>query len=212
MELISQPALQELYQAYGLYAVFFFILLESMGIPMPGETILIAAGIYAGASNRISVASLVATAASAAIVGDNLGYFVGRSIGQESIRKYGRHVRLDERRIRLGRYLFLRQGDKIVFFGRFVAVLRAFAALLAGANQMAWPRFLAMNALGGICWATLIGVSSYFFGERIERMAAPVGMAVLLGVLLLIIATVMYARRYEAQLQDLADRLCRDPQ
>ena len=132
MELLSEPTLEALCQAYGLYAVFAFIALESMGVPLPGETILIVAGIYAGATRRIDILSVIGIAASAAIIGDNIGYLVGRSVGQASLRKYGRHIGLDERRIKIGQYLFLRQGGKIVFFGRFVAVLRAFAALLAG--------------------------------------------------------------------------------
>jgi len=148
MELLSEPALEALCQSYGLYAVFAFIALESMGVPMPGETILIVAGIYAGATRSIDVVSLIGTAALAAIIGDNIGYLVGRSVGQASLRKYGRYIRLDERRIKIGQYLFLKQGGKIVFFGRFVAVLRAFAALLAGVNRMRWSRFLLMNALG----------------------------------------------------------------
>jgi membrane protein DedA with SNARE-associated domain len=210
MELLAAPALRDLFELYGLYVLFCFIMLESMGIPMPGETILIIAGIYAGSTRRIEIIPLIATATLAAIVGDNLGYLVGRLVGQASLRKYGGYLRLDERRLKVGRYLFLKQGGKIVFFGRFVAFLRAFAAVLAGANQMSWPRFLAMNALGGLCWASLVGGGAYVFGERIERVTATLGALLLFGGIVLIAGAALYFRRYEAALEQLAEQSCSD--
>lgn len=84
---------------------------------------------------------------------DNTGYRFGRSIGIRLLVQYGKYNRLNEPRLKVGQYLFMRYGGKIVFFGRFVALLRTYAALLAGANRMNWPYFLIMNALGGICWA-----------------------------------------------------------
>lgn len=211
MELLSEPTLEALCQSYGLYAVFAFIALESMGVPLPGETILIVAGIYAGATRRIDIFSVIGIAASAAIIGDNIGYLVGRLVGQASLRKYGRHIGLDERRIKIGQYLFLRQGGKIVFFGRFVAVLRAFAALLAGVNRMAWSRFLLMNALGGVCWATLVGGSAYVFGNRIEHLATPLAITLFLVAVALIVAATFYIANCEVELGNRAERELRDP-
>ena len=103
---------------------------------MPGETVLVSAALYAGSTNRLAIASVILVAATAATVGGTIGYVVGRFIGIPLLLRYGRNVRFDERRLRLGQYLFLRHGGKIVFFGRFVALLRTFAAMLAGANRM----------------------------------------------------------------------------
>src|SRR4029077_532288 len=136
---------------------------------------LVTAALYAGATHRIDIASVVLVAAAGAIIGDNIGYLVGRSIGVRLLARHGRYVRLDEARLKVGQYLFLRHGGKIVFFGRFVAFLRAFAALLAGINRMPWPHFLLMNALGGICWATLFAGGAYLFGAEMKRLAGPVG-------------------------------------
>ena len=137
---------------------------------MPGETALVTAALYAGSTHQIGIASVVLVAAMAAIIGDNIGYLIGRSIGIRLVVRYGGYVRLNEPRLKVGQYLFLRHGGKIVFFGRFVAFLRTFAALLAGVNRMSWPHFLIMNALGGICWASLFGGGAYLFGEQMKRV------------------------------------------
>ena len=115
--------------------------------PASRKTALVTAAIFAG-QGALNIEGVIGSAILAAILGDNCGYWVGRELGFRFVYRYGRYVRLDERRLKLGQYLFMRHGGKIVFFGRFVAFLRAFAAVLAGANRMSWPRFLAMNALG----------------------------------------------------------------
>ena len=146
------------------------------------------AALYAGSTHRFSIASVVLVAATAAIIGDNIGYLIGRSIGVRLIARYGKYVRLNELRLKVGQYLFLKHGGKIVFFGRFVAILRTYAALLAGANRMSWHHFLIMNALGGICWASLFGVGAYLFGEQIELMAGAVAFIFLVAAIGLAIA------------------------
>jgi membrane protein DedA with SNARE-associated domain len=179
---LSPSWIQDLIQAYGLWVLFTVIMLESMGIPMPGETALITAALYAGSTHQIGIAAgvLVAAAAAAAMIGDNIGYLIGRSIGIRLVMRYGRYLRLNEPRLKVGQYLFLRHGGKIVFFGRFVAFLRTFVALLAGVNRMSWPHFLIMNALGGICWASLFGGGAYLFGEQMKRVAGPGSLLLLL--------------------------------
>lgn len=172
MDVLSPTWIHGLIQTYGLWVLFTLVMLESMGIPLPGETALVTAALYAGSTHQIGVAWVVLVAAMAAIMGDNIGYFVGRSIGVRLVARYGRYVRLDESRLKVGQYLFLRHGGKIVFFGRFVALLRTYAALLAGVNRMSWPHFLIMNALGGICWALLFGGGAYLFGSQVKRVAA----------------------------------------
>ncbi len=149
---MTSSLVTHLVQAYGYYGVFALIALESMGIPLPGETALIAAAVYAGATHHLSIVVLAVVAASAAIIGDNSGYWIGRTGGQRLAERYGRFVRLDRAKLKVGRYLFARYGVKVVFFGRFVAVLRTFAAFFAGVSTMPWWRFLVANAAGGLLW------------------------------------------------------------
>ncbi len=122
------------------------------------------------------------------------------------LRRYGRFLRLEERRLKLGQYLFLKHGGKVVFFGRFVAVLRAFAAFLAGTNRMPWPRFLFFNATGGIVWATLYGLGGYFLGDNIHRLTGTVGTIAIVLAALLIIGFLLFLRRNEHHLEDEAER------
>src|SRR5712671_5993959 len=180
-DLVSPVWIQNLIQTYGLWILFGVVMLESMGVPMPGETALVTSALYSCATHRIDITSVVGVAALAAIVGDNLGYLVGRSIGPRLTTRYGRYVGLDERRLKLGQYLFRRHGGKIVFFGRFVAFLRALAAVLAGTNLMPWRHFLIMNALGGILWASLFGFGACLLGEEMKRVAGPVGLLLLVA-------------------------------
>ena len=147
--------------AYGYFAVFAIVALESSGVPMPGETALVTAAIFAG-QGTLNVFVVAACAAAGAIIGDNAGYWVGREFGFPIAYRYGRYVSLDEARLKLGQYLFLRHGGKIVFFGRFVAVLRAFAAFLAGVNRFEWEQFFFFNAAGGVIWASIYASGGFF--------------------------------------------------
>ena len=196
---------------YGYWAVLVFVAIESSGIPFPGETTLIFASIYAGTTHRLSIVLVIAAAAAGAIIGDNLGFWVGREGGYRLLRRYGRYIRLDERRLKLGQYLFRKHGSKVVFFGRFVAVLRAWAAFLAGTNRMPWPDFLLFNALGGITWATLYGLGGYFLGNNINRFTGPVGYALLALGVLSIIASFFIVRRNEERLEKEAEQAMPGP-
>jgi membrane protein DedA with SNARE-associated domain len=193
LDVLSPPWIQGLITSYGLWILFVLVMVESMGVPMPGETALVTAAFYAGSTNRIGIVPVVIVAAAGAIVGDNIGYLIGRSIGLPLLVRYGRYIRLDEARLKVGQYLFLTHGGKIVFFGRFIAFLRAFAAVLAGANRMRWPHFLIMNALGGICWAALFGSGAYIFGERITRVSGPVSLLLLAVAAGLIVAGILFS-------------------
>ncbi len=177
------PFLHHLHQfvaEYGYFAIFLLVALESAGVPMPGETALVSAAVFAGRGD-FHIGLVIACAAAAAILGDNAGYWVGREFGFPLIYRYGRYIRVDEGRLKVAQYLFQRHGGKIVFFGRFVAILRAFAAFLAGVNHLPWPRFLFFNALGGVVWATLFGFGGYFLGFAFEHYARPVGVTALIG-------------------------------
>ena len=126
--------------------VFLLVAIESLGIPLPGETALILAGVYAGHTHRVDPWVIFGVAAAAAIIGDNIGYWLGAKGGYPLARRYGSKVRLDERKLKTARYLFDRHGRKVVFFGRFVSVLRTYAAFLAGVSRMDWWRFVLANA------------------------------------------------------------------
>jgi membrane protein DedA with SNARE-associated domain len=175
LHLFDSAQIHHLLSTYGYWAVLVVVMVESAGIPVPGETILVSAAVYAGTTHNMHIGLVIAAAAVGAIMGDNIGFWIGREFGPPLLKRFGKHVGLDERRLRLGQYLFDRHGGKIVFFGRFVAFLRAFAALLAGANRFPPLRFFAFNAAGGIVWASLFGLGGYLLGETIHRIAGPIG-------------------------------------
>jgi membrane protein DedA with SNARE-associated domain len=193
---------QPLVAEYGLYAVFIIVMLESAGVPMPGETALVLASIYAGATGDLHIAQVIAAAAAGAIIGDNMGFWVGRHYGMPLLRRYGRLIHIDERRLAFGEAMFRRHGAKIVFFGRFIAILRIFAALLAGVNRYAWGSFLFYNAAGGIVWATVFGLGGYFFGEAIHRFTGPIGLIALVAVIVGVGITWWVVKRQEKRMEE----------
>ncbi|MFO1114714.1 MAG: DedA family protein [Beijerinckiaceae bacterium] len=197
-----QAWVQPLVAQYGLYAVFLIVMLESAGVPLPGETALVLASIYAGMSGEIDIVHVIVAAASGAIIGDNIGFMVGRRYGLPLVQRYGKLVGLDEKRLLFGQHMFARHGAKIVFFGRFIAVLRIFAALLAGVNHYSWRAFLFYNAAGGICWATIFGIGGYFFGDAIHRVAGPVGMIGLACAIVGLVAGWWIMRRQEERYEE----------
>src|SRR5579883_282409 len=113
---------------------------------------LLTAAIYAGTTGRLFIGWIIAAAAVGAIMGDNIGFVIGREGGFRLVRRYGKYVKLDDKKVKLGQYLFLKHGAKVVFLGRFIAVLRAWSAFLAGVARMEWPPFFLANAAGGILW------------------------------------------------------------
>jgi membrane protein DedA with SNARE-associated domain len=177
---IVDPALAEtLLATYGYAAIFALVMLESAGIPLPGETILVSASIYASTRRGLDIRFVIGAAAAGAIIGDNIGFWVGRTFGQRLLTRWGHLIGLNERKLKLGQYLFMQHGGKIVFFGRFVALLRALAAILAGVNHFPPFRFFTLNAAGGIVWASVFGLGGYLLGEGVHRIAAPIGWAAL---------------------------------
>ena len=159
-----------------------------------------------GTGHGLHIGVVVAAAALGAIAGDSAGYWIGRRWGHALLVRYGPLVRIDAARLRLGQYLFARHGGKVVFFGRFVALLRALAALLAGTNGMPWPRFLAFNAAGGVMWAAIFGFGAYTLGEGFTHLQGRLAIAgIVLGVLG-IVGGLWFVRRHEAALMREADR------
>ena len=198
-------SISHLVASLGYWAVFLLVGAESLGVPLPGETALILAGIYAGHTHRLSPWAIFAVAAAAAIIGDNIGFWIGAKGGYRLARRYGRRVRLDERKLKIARYLFDRHGGKVVFFGRFVSVLRTYAAFLAGTSKMRWRRFLPANAAGGIVWAAIYTAAAYLAGDVLQRVSGIIDW-VLAGVAVLAIAAaVILLRRQAAKLGDRAE-------
>jgi membrane protein DedA with SNARE-associated domain len=199
-------SLTDLLQQYGYGFLGLVILLESMGVPLPGESLVIAATLYAAATHRLSVYVIVPVVAAGAIIGDNLGFLIGHWLGSRLLVRYGRHVGLTDRRMKLGRYLFRRYGAEVVFFGRFIAFLRTFAALLAGANGMEWRRFLVWNAAGGVVWASLYGFGAYVLGRAVERLRGPFEIGLGVVAVIAVIAGIVLLRRNETRWEERAER------
>ena len=181
--------------SYGYLAVFGLVAIESLGVPLPGETALIAAGTYAGTTHRLNPWLIFAVASVAAIVGDNIGFWIGDKGGYRLAYRYGRKVRLDEQKLKIARYLFDRHGPKVVFFGRFISVLRTYAAFLAGTSQMRWRRFLPANASGGIIWAGIYTWAAYLAGNTLKRASGTINLVLGIGAVVAIIVTLLLVRR-----------------
>jgi len=192
---------------YGYWVILVAVALETMGVPFPGETSLLAGAIYAGTSGRLNITLVIVAAAVGAIIGDNVGYSVGRYGGYPLLRRILRFFHIEaigERTLTYAQRFFARHGDKTVFFGRFFSLLRAWTAFLAGVNRMPWPRFLVWNAAGGIVWAIVYGLLGYFLGNNVSLLdsvlsALGIGGAVALGVVIVaIIGVVIWQRRQAA--------------
>jgi membrane protein DedA with SNARE-associated domain len=201
--------LTHLLAEYGYLAIIVVVGLENVGLPVPGETILITAAIYAGTSHELRLPFIVVAAAVASAVGGAAGYAIGRRGGHPLVERYGSYFHIDDAKLRLGQYLFVKYGGTIVFLGRFVAVLRPLAGFLAGLNRMDARRFLIFNALGSVLWATVFGLGGYVLGERLERastwLAIGLGIAALAG----IVIGIAFIRRHQQQFQLQADRALR---
>jgi membrane protein DedA with SNARE-associated domain len=203
---VSTDTINAWLESYGYLVVFLLVMLESIGLPVPGETALIAAALYAGTTHKLEIWAIVAVAAAAAIIGDNIGYSIGRYGGAKLLLRYGHKIHLHEGRLKIGIWLFRRHGGKVVFWGRFVSILRTWAAFLAGANHMEWRRFLFFNAAGGIVWATLYGVVYYVFGATLSKLSTAIDVTIGIGSAALLIAFVVWTRRKEGELQKRAER------
>jgi membrane protein DedA with SNARE-associated domain len=189
----------------GYAAVALFVGVEGIGIPIPGETMLIAAAIFA-AEGHLSIAGVIAAAAAGAIVGNCIGFGIGWFGGYPLLRRFGKYVRLNEPQVKVGRYIFARHGTKVVFFGRFVSILRTYLAFLAGANRMPVLRFLAAITAGGIVWAAFYGIAAYALGNQITHLSGPVGIAFIALAVAAVLAAIIFIRfqgkRLEARAEE----------
>lgn len=184
-----------LLESYGYFFLFIFVGLESLGIPLPGETALVTAAAYA-ALGHLDIRLVILTAATAAILGDNCGYWIGREGGIALVHRWGRRLHLNESHLARANAFFTKHGGKTVFIGRFVAVLRTWAAVLAGAGRMPYGPFLFYNATGGILWAVLFGTLGHAFGHNLPRLEHSIGQASLaLALFIAIVVLVIIAMR-----------------
>ena len=178
---------------HGLPLLFVVVMLESFGIPLPGETALIAFGVLAS-QGHYSIVVVIAVAAAAAIIGDNLGYeLIGRKGGRRLLERWEFLRRRTAHILPATEELMAKHGGKVVFFGRFITILRYTAAWVAGIAGMPWRKFLFWNAAGGICWATLVGLVSYYAGgaaaDAIQRYGIYAAVVVAGAVLIFFLIT-----------------------
>jgi membrane protein DedA with SNARE-associated domain len=182
---------------YGLFLLFVLVGMESAGVPLPGETALVAAAVLASRGD-FDIWAVIAVAAAAAIVGDNTGYWLGRIGGRRLLERWSRLGRWSERVLPASERFFKRHGAKTIFLARFFAVLRVTAAWLAGISRMPWWRFLAWNAAGGIAWAVLVGLVAYYVGRAAADAIGHYGLiggAAAAGLVLVVVGIVHLWRR-----------------
>jgi len=189
--------LADLFARYGYAVVFVGVFLENTGLPVPGETALLAGAAMAH-FGRLSLPWVVVTAVGGAVLGDNLGFFVGRRYGRALVERFGSRLGLTRARLRQFDRFFERHGGRTVFIARFVTGLRVFGALLAGASGLPWPTFIFYNAAGAIAWSTAIGIAGYslaYSWETLERWIGRSGLIALAVVGAVLVISVVRARR-----------------
>lgn len=183
---------------YGLWFLFGIVCLESAGLWLPGETALITAAVLA-AKHHLSIEAVIAVAAVAAIIGDNIGYWIGRKAARPLLYRYGRVRRYAERVLPPAERFFQRHGGKAVFLARFFGGLRVTGAWMAGITHMSWWRFLFWNAAGGIVWAVGVGLLAYYAGkaaaDALARYGVYAAIAGVLALVLLILVVHVWRRR-----------------
>lgn len=172
---------------FGYIAVFLFIGIESTGIPFPGETMLVAASVYAAQGCSLQEPFVILACILGATTGDNIGFWVGRTGGRGLISKYGKYVRLNESHLAGAERYFQKYGGATVFFGRFLAILRAWAAFLAGVNRMDPTRFFIYNLSGAVLWSTTFGLIGYGLGKNLGKLQQVITTLGTVGVIIVVL-------------------------
>ena len=189
--------LTDLFARYGYFVVFFGILLENAGVPVPGETILLA-GAALARFGHLSLFWVISIAIAGAVLGDNVGFLIGRRGGRRLLERHGRLLGLTKARLDQFDAFFARHGAKTVFVARFVTGLRVVGAVLAGASTLEWGRFIVFNATGALAWATTFGAVGYALGyswETIERWIGHLGLVLLVVLGVVVVLAVGRSRR-----------------
>jgi membrane-associated protein len=183
-----------LIEVAGYPLLFVLVMAESSGVPIPGETALITAAVLAS-RGKLSIELVIVLAAIGAIVGDNIGYVIGRKGGRWMLERPGRFYSQRREVLRTGEPFFERHGPKAVYFGRFILGLRVWASWLAGATRMNWRSFAVWNALGGLSWATAIGLLAYFLGSSAGNAIETFGIFGLVAAVAAVVSLVVLHRR-----------------
>ena len=198
---------------YGYIIVFCAIMIESMGVPFPGETTLLVASAYAASTGALSIFGVIACAAGGAMTGDSLGYWIGREGGRRLIRRYGKYVGLTDLRYERVQGYLKRHGGKAVFFGRFVSVARTWIAVLVGAHHLNYLQFLLYDILGAIAWATLYGSLGYVFGSNLpllEKWVKRTGITIAVGAVIVVIV-LLYLRWKRKREKEIIEKELSEP-
>ncbi len=184
---------------YGYWTLFFALMLENAGVPVPGETILLVASFLAFSEQQLYLPYIIVIGILAATLGDNLGYSIGRRGGRPLLDRYAHLLRIRKQAIEKGENLFARYGNLTVFVARFVFGMRIIAGPMAGVLRMPWSRFVLFNFLGAATWVTVIAVLGYLFGEHWEELAKTIGRVNLVLALLAAWVGLFLYRRYKAR-------------
>jgi membrane protein DedA with SNARE-associated domain len=203
--------MKDLIHQYGAWIVFALVFLESIGLPLPGEAILVTAAIFAGTTQDLSIVFVVLAAIIGALLGSIIGFWIGDRYGYPLLLRYGSYIGLTETRIKIAQYLFRRQGMVVVLIARFVAVLRSVVGFIAGANRMPFTNFMIANSAGAAGWALFYGLGAYYLGKGVEEFAKPFAMALAVAAAILVISAIIYWRRKEQQLAADAERAIPGP-
>ena len=190
--------LAQLLRSYTYPGVLSLVMLESLGIPLPGEIALVTAAAYASLGHNVSIVAVIALAALGATVGGVLGYWIGIKGGLPLIARYGGYVGVRQSHVDKAHGFFERNGAKTILFGRFVAVLRTWAALIAGAACMSFTKFVTYNTLGSVVWAIVFGWLGYYFGRDLpllEQYISRASFGVLIALAIGILVYVLLRRR-----------------
>jgi membrane protein DedA with SNARE-associated domain len=183
---------------FGYPLLFVLVMSEAGGVPIPGETALIAAAVLAS-QGKLQIEIVILLAAAGAIAGDNIGYLIGRKGGRWLLERPGPFHRQRQEVLRVGEPFFEAHGPKAVFFGRFVLGLRVWASWLAGATRMRWRAFALWNALGGIAWASAVGLVAYLLGHSAGNAIEAFGIYGLAAVLIAIVGGLILHRRHASR-------------
>ena len=190
--------------AYGL--IFALVALEYLGIPSPGETALILGAVLSATTHRLAIPYVILDAALAAIVGANIGFAIGYFGGSHLLVKIAQWLRIKDERLKIAHYLFNHWGAWVIFFGRFVTILRAYISFFGGVNRMSWVRFEIANVLGGFAWATLWGVIYFSGSSLVAGMQGPFKWGAVAFAILVVVIGIVVIRKNEGRLAAAADR------
>lgn len=203
--------MKELIDQYGAWIVFAVVFLELVGLPLPGETVLVSAAIYAGTAHNLSITVVIIGAALGAAAGSAVGFWIGEYFGYRLLVRYGSYIGVTETRIKIAQYLFRRRGVTVVLVARFVAVLRSIAGFVAGASRMSVTRFMVANGAGAVAWALIDGFAGFYLGKTFEKFARPAAMVLAVIVAIAIAGVFFYLRRKEQELTTAAERAIPGP-